>query len=68
MVGSDKELITAEYEMASFIDGPIQNSQNLQNSDGQTFLCASILHTFLVKVFKRETTSFHYFSPRIPNL
>ena len=30
--------------------------------------CAVILHPLLVKVFKSETTSFHYFSPRILNL
>ena len=30
------------------------------------FFCAAILHSSLVKVFKSETTSFHYFSSRIP--
>ena len=34
----------------------------------QNLFCAAILYTLLVKVFKSETTSFHYFSPRIPNL
>ena len=32
------------------------------------FFCAAILHPLLIKVFEPETTSFHYFSPRIPNL
>ena len=32
------------------------------------FFCAAILHPLLVKVYKSETTTFHYFSPRIPNL
>ena len=30
--------------------------------------CAAILDHFQTKMFKYETTSFHYFSPRIPNL
>ena len=30
--------------------------------------CAAILDHFQTKMFKCETTSFHYFSPRIPNL
>ena len=30
--------------------------------------CAAILDHFQTKMFKSETTSFHYFSPRIPNL
>ena len=34
----------------------------------QTFFCAAILDHFRTKMFKCETTSFHYFSPRIPNL
>ena len=32
------------------------------------FFCAAILDHFQTKMFKSETTSFHYFSPRIPNL
>ena len=32
------------------------------------FLCLSILDHFQTKNFKSETTSFHYFSPRIANL
>ena len=30
--------------------------------------CAAIFDNFQTKMFKYETTSFHYFSPRIPNL
>ena len=32
------------------------------------FFCAAILDNFETKMFTSETTSFHYFSPRIPNL
>ena len=32
------------------------------------FFCAAILDNFETKMFISETTSFHYFSPRIPNL
>ena len=32
------------------------------------FFCALILDNFKTKMFISETTSFHYFSPRIPNL
>ena len=32
------------------------------------FFCAAILDNFQTKIFKSETTSFHHFSPRIPNL
>ena len=34
----------------------------------KTFFCAAILDNFQTKMFISETTSFHYFSPRIPNL
>ena len=34
----------------------------------QFFFCAMILHPLLEKVFKSDTTSFHYFSPSIPIL
>ena len=30
-----------------------------------TFFCAAILHPLWAKVFKPETTPFHYFSPKI---
>ena len=33
-----------------------------------TFFCAAILEHFQTTMFKCDTTSFHYFSPRIPNL
>ena len=33
----------------------------------KTFFCAAILDNFQTKMFISETTSFHYFSPRIPN-
>ena len=32
------------------------------------FFCAAIFDNFQTKIFISETTSFHYFSPRIPNL
>ena len=32
------------------------------------FFCEAISHPLFEKVLKSETTSFHYFSPRIPNL
>ena len=32
------------------------------------FYCLAILDHFITKMFKSETTSLHYFSPRIPNL
>ena len=34
----------------------------------KTFFCAAIIDNFQTKMFISETTSFHYFSPRIPNL
>ena len=34
----------------------------------KTFFCAVILDSFQTKMFIFETTSFHYVSPRIPNL
>ena len=34
----------------------------------KNFFCAAILDHFQTKMFKSETTSFRYFSPRIPNL
>ena len=39
-----------------------------QNLPKNNFFCAAILHPLLLKVVKSETTSFHYFTPRIPNL
>ena len=40
--------------------------QNQQQK--KTYFCAAILDYFQTKNFKCQTTSFHYFSPRIPNL
>ena len=34
----------------------------------QNFICASILDHFQTKMFQSETTSLHYFSPRIQNI
>ena len=39
-----------------------------QNQQKTNFFCAAILDHFQTKMFKSETTSFHHFSPRIPNL
>ena len=40
--------------------------QNQQQK--KTFFCAANLDHFQTKIFICQTTSFHYFSPRIPNL
>ena len=40
--------------------------QNQQKN--KLFFCKAILDHFRTKMFKSETTFFHYFSPRIPNL
>ena len=39
-----------------------------KKSEEKTFFCAAILDNFQTKMFISETTSFHYFSPRIPNI
>ena len=39
-----------------------------QNQPKNYFFCLAILDHFQMKMFKSETTSFHYFSPRILNL
>ena len=39
-----------------------------KNQQKKTFFCAAILDHFQTKMFKCDTTSFHYFSPRIPNI
>ena len=39
-----------------------------KNEEKKTFFCAVILENFQTKMFLSETISFHYFSPRIPNL
>ena len=40
-----------------------------QNQQQQkTSFCAAIFDNFQTKMFKYDTTSFHYFSPRIPHL
>ena len=44
------------------------NDYLIPNLLKKTFFFAASLHPLLVKVFKCETTSFHNFFPRIPNL
>ena len=39
-----------------------------KSAQKKTFFCVAILDHFQTKNFKSETTSFHYFSPRIPTL
>ena len=39
-----------------------------QISQKKLFFVLAILHHFQTKMFKSETTSFNYFSKRIPNL
>ena len=35
-----------------------------QNQQKKNFFCAAILDNFQIKMFKSETTSFYYFSPK----
>ena len=39
-----------------------------KSEEKKTLFCAAILGNFQTKMFLSETTFFHYFSPRIPNL
>ena len=39
-----------------------------KKSEEKNFFCAAILDNFQTKMFNSETTSFHYFSPRISNI
>ena len=45
-----------------------KNQRRPKKVKKKTFFCAAILDNFQTKMFISETTSFHYFSPRIPNL
>ena len=45
-----------------------ENRRRPKKVKKKTFFCAAILDNFQTKMFISETTSFHYFSPRIPNL
>ena len=44
------------------------DGQTDKQKDGHFDFFVEILDLFMTKKFKSETTSFHYFSPRIPNL
>ena len=44
------------------------NGVNKWKNPLKTFFAAAILHPLWKKVFKSETTSFYYFSPRIPKI
>ena len=39
-----------------------------KSEEEKNFFCAAIFNNFQTKMFISETTSFHYFSPRITNL
>jgi hypothetical protein len=45
-----------------------ENQRRQKKVKKKTFFCAAILDNFQTKMFISETTSFNYFSPRIPNL
>ena len=45
-----------------------ENRRRPKKVKKKTFFCAAILDNFQTKMFISETTSFHYFSPRILNL
>ena len=45
-----------------------ENQRRPKKSEEKNFFCVAILDIFQTKMFISETTSFHYFSPRIPNL
>ena len=45
-----------------------RNEQMKKKISKKTFFAAAILDHFWAKMLKSETTSFHYFSPRIANL
>ena len=47
---------------------PLNGTLKVKNIEKKLFFCAAILDNFQRKIFISETTSFHYFSPRIPNL
>ena len=47
---------------------PVNGTSKLKKSEKKKKNCAAILDNFQTKMFISETTSFHYFSPRIPNL
>ena len=45
-----------------------QKSKETEKVKKKTFFLTAILDNFQTKMFISETTSFHYFSPRIPNI
>ena len=47
---------------------PLNGISKVKKSEKKTFFGAAILDNFQTKMFISETTSFYYFSPRIPNL
>ena len=47
---------------------PLNGTSKVKRRRKITFFCAAIIDNFQTKMFISETTSFHYFSPRIPNL
>ena len=47
---------------------PLNGTSKVKKVGGKNFFCAAILENFQRKMFISETTSFHYFSPRIPYL
>ena len=51
-----------------WILAPIPKKSCLLRQNSTIFFCSAILHPLLLKVWKSETSVFHYFSPRITNL
>ena len=51
-----------------YLTCPLPLSEQTKKSVKNVFFAAAILHPLLTKVFKSETRSFHYFSPRIPKI
>ena len=47
---------------------PLNGTSKVKKSEKKKKTCAAILDNFQTNMFISETTSFHYFSPRIPNL
>ena len=46
----------------------LNGTSKVRKKRAKNFFCTAILDNFQTKMFISETTSLHYFSPRIPNL
>ena len=47
---------------------PLNGTSKVKKVREKNFFCVAIFDNFQTKMFISETTSFYYFSPRIPNL